>query len=99
MPFEEFKAVPARVNALTHLDPEERQDFIDLIFSEAQEVTPDKQGRFVIPEHFCTQLKLRGEIVLSGADTKIKIWNPEVFEAFLAQRRNGTRGVGKQVQL
>jgi MraZ protein len=76
MPYEEFKAVPARVNAQTQLDPEDRQHFIDLFFAEAEEVTPDKQGRFVIPTHFCEKLKLSGEIVLSGADSKIKIWNP-----------------------
>ena len=99
MPYEEFKAVPARVNALTQLDPEERQNFIDLFFSEAEEITPDKQGRFVIPEHFCKELKLSGEIVLSGADSKFKIWNPDVFDQFLADRRTGRRSVGKQVQL
>lgn len=99
MPSTEFRAVPARVNALSHLDAEDRQHFIDLFFAEAQEVTPDKQGRFVIPEHFCAELKLAEEIILSGAESKFKIWNPTAFERFRAQRRSATRGVGKQVQL
>lgn len=99
MPYAEFKAVPGRVNALAQLDPEERQNFIDLFFSEAEEVTPDKQGRFVIPVHFCEELKLAGEIVLSGADSKFKIWNPDVYDQFVTDRRAGRRSVGKQVQL
>jgi division/cell wall cluster transcriptional repressor MraZ len=99
LPYEEFRAVPAKVNTLAHMDPEERQDFIDLFFSEAQEVTPDSQGRFVIPQHFCEQLKLKDWVCMSGADSKFKIWNPDEFDRFLAERRTQTRSIGKQAQL
>ncbi|MEO8353535.1 MAG: hypothetical protein ABI680_17540 [Chthoniobacteraceae bacterium] len=99
MPYEEFKAIPARVNSLTHIDAEDRQNFIDLIYAEAEQVTPDKQGRFVIPEHFCRELTLSGEIILTGAESKLKIWNPEAFEAFRSRRRTETRNVGKLAQL
>jgi division/cell wall cluster transcriptional repressor MraZ len=99
LPHDEFRAVPAKVNTLAHMDPEERQDFIDLFFSEAQEVTPDSQGRFVIPQHFCEQLKLKDWVCLSGADSKFKIWNPDEFDRFLAERRTQTRSIGKQAQL
>lgn len=99
MPYEEFKAVPGRVNARADIDPEERQHFIDYFYSEAHEVTPDGQGRFVIPEHFCTELKLRGEVVLAGAESKFKIWNPTAFEQFRTDRHPVRRGVGKLVQL
>lgn len=91
--------MPAKVNALTTMDPEERQDFIDLFFSEAMEVTPDSQGRFVIPQHFCEQLGLKDEVCLAGADSKFKIWAPTAFEQFLAERRSQTRSIGKQAQL
>jgi MraZ protein len=99
MPEAEFRAVPARVNALTHLDAEERQDFIDIFMSEAEQVTPDGQGRFVIPPRFCEKLGLRGEVVLSGADAKFKIWKPEDFEQFLTDRLSRARTVGKQAQV
>jgi len=99
MPLAEFKAVPARVNANVNLDPEARQDFLDVLFAEVETVTPDKQGRFVIPDKFCTELKLRNEVVFAGADTKFKIWNVDAFETFLAQRRTNIRNVGKYVQL
>ena len=99
LPYEEFRAVPAKVNALAQMDPEDRQNFIDLFFSEAQEVTPDAQGRFVIPQHFCEELGLKEWVCMAGADSKFKIWNPEVFERFLAERRTQTRSIGKQAQL
>jgi MraZ protein len=99
MPEEEFRAVPKRVNALTQLDPEDRQDFIDVFMAEAEQVQPDAQGRFVIPPRFCEKLGLKGEVVLSGADAKFKIWQPAVFDRFLADRLTRARTVGKQVQV
>lgn len=99
MPEGEFRDVPARVNKLTHLDPSERQDFIDVFMSEAEQVVPDAQGRFVIPPRFCEKLGLRGEVMLTGADQKFKIWQPEAFERFLADRSPRSRSVGKQVQV
>ncbi len=99
MPYDEFKSVPARVNARADIEPEERQHFIDYFYSEAHEVTPDGQGRFVIPEHFCKDLKLRGEVVLAGAEAKFKIWNPATFEEFRTGGHATRRGVGKLVQL
>lgn len=99
MPYEEFKAIPGRVNERKDVDPEVRQHFIDYFFSEAHEVTPDAQGRFVIPEHFCSELKLKGEVVLAGADAKFKIWNPAAFEQFRTDRHPVRRDVGKLVQV
>lgn len=99
LPQDEFRAVPSRVNALTHLDAEERQNFIDNFFSSAEQVTPDAQGRFVIPPQFCKDLGLGSEVVFAGADTKFKIYAPAVFDKLDAQRRAQTRPIGKQVQL
>lgn len=99
LPLEEFRAVPAKVNALTHLDAEDRQNFIDNFFSSAEQVTPDAQGRFVIPPQFCKDLGLDDEVVLAGANTQFKIYAPAVFEKLDTQRRAQTRSIGKQVQL
>lgn len=99
MPFDEFNAIPARVNARTDLNPKARQNFIDWLFAEAQEVIPDKQGRFVIPEHFCAELELRNEVVLAGASAKFKIWNVASFDKFHAEQRQNTRAIGEEVQL
>jgi division/cell wall cluster transcriptional repressor MraZ len=99
MPEEEFRSVPARVNALTHYSPEERQDYIDLFFAEAEKVTPDSQGRFVIPQHFCDELNLKEWVLLAGADTKFKIWNPDEYERYRAEHLARTRSIGKQAQL
>jgi MraZ protein len=99
LPLEEFRAVPDKVNALTHLDAEDRQHFIDNFFSSAEEVTPDSQGRFVIPPQFCEQLRLKGEVVFAGANKQFKIYAPAVFEQIDTQRRAHTRSIGKQVQL
>ena len=99
MPERVFEAVEGTVNANPNLDPEQRQAFLELFFSEAQTVTPDKQGRFVIPEQFCAELKLRNEVLFAGAQSKFKIWNVAAFESFEAERRPTIRTVGRAVQL
>jgi len=99
LPPEEFYAVEAKVNALTHIDPDDRQQFIDNFFSSAEQVTPDGQGRFVIPPQFCEQLGFKDEVVFAGAHKQFKIYAPAVFEIVDTQRRTQTRSIGKQVQL
>jgi DNA-binding transcriptional regulator/RsmH inhibitor MraZ len=39
----------------------------------------DKQGRLLLPEEYCQQFGLRGEIVLVGAKTVIEMWNLEAW--------------------
>lgn len=97
MPEEEFRAVPARVEALPDFSAEERAAFLDLFFADAEKVVPDKQGRFVIPERFCESLKLQGEIVLSGAHAKFKIWHPPAWSAFVERRRSEGRQVARHI--
>lgn len=95
----EFRAIPDLVNSKTNLSPDARRRFIDVVFAEAEQIIPDKQGRFVIPDHFCQRLKLKDQIIISGANSKLKIWNPETFEKFMAESEPDSLEVGKEAQL
>lgn len=41
----------------------------------------DKNGRLSLPETFCRELKLSGEITLSGAIDTFEIWNTDAWNA------------------
>jgi len=60
--------------------PQRRLEFLALT-ANAQEVTPDKQGRILIPERLRATTGLEGEALLIGALDKIEIWNPDRFES------------------
>ncbi len=47
------------------------------LHSRAEEVKPDKQGRFVIPERLRARVGLGGDVVLVGLGDRIEIWDRE----------------------
>ena len=51
------------------------------VMSNAVEVTPDAQGRILIPGGLRSAAKLEGQALLVGAINKVEIWNPATFEA------------------
>ena len=62
------------------LPADERADLLDIFGRNLRQVTLDKGGRITIPEDFCTQLKIAGEVMLSGSVESFSIWNVADFE-------------------
>ena len=50
------------------------------VMSSAVEVTPDAQGRILIPASLRGAAELEGQALLVGAINKVEIWNPGKFE-------------------
>ncbi len=51
------------------------------VTANAVELTPDKQGRILIPERLRERAGISGEVQLVGALDKIEIWDPARFES------------------
>ncbi|MEI9893888.1 MAG: hypothetical protein WDN28_08285 [Chthoniobacter sp.] len=47
----------------------------------SRQVSLDKHGRLSLPEEFCQQLKLSGNVTLSGVVETFEIWNTEEWNA------------------
>ncbi len=62
------------------LPADERADLMDIFGRNLRQVTLDKGGRITIPEDFCLQLKISGEVWLSGSVDSFSIWNAADFE-------------------
>ena len=56
--------------------------FFRLFYSSAVEVTPDKAGRILLPEHLRNVAGLARKVVLIGVDDRIELWNPARGENF-----------------
>ena len=50
------------------------------VMSNAVEVTPDAQGRILVPAALRAAADLEGQALLVGAINKVEIWNPAKFE-------------------
>ncbi len=48
--------------------------------SNAEDVSPDAQGRILLPKHLLAYAGLEKETLVIGAGNRAEIWNPEVFE-------------------
>lgn len=81
MPTAQFRAVGEKIANNPAITPKDRAIFLRQFYSRSRQVIADKQGRLVVPEEFCEQLNLRGEICLVGAHDTFELWNREAWDA------------------
>ena len=75
-PMEEWERLAKRVSDLPITDRRARA-FNRLVFANASDATPDKQGRVLIPPRLREYAGLDGEVVVTGLNTYIEVWNPD----------------------
>ncbi|MER2079955.1 MAG: division/cell wall cluster transcriptional repressor MraZ [Ruminococcus sp.] len=77
---EEYESLSARIMEL----PAQQAMAMQYIFNvTAVEVTPNAQGRIVIPPALRKRAKLDSEALVLGMNRRIEIWSSEVYEEFL----------------
>lgn len=56
--------------------------FFRLFYSSAVEVTPDKAGRIVIPDHLRALGGLKKKVVLIGVNDRVELWDSKTWTRF-----------------
>jgi MraZ protein len=51
------------------------------LLARAAEVTPDKQGRILVPAPLQAAATLSGAVIVHGNIDRIELWNPDLFNA------------------
>ncbi len=87
-PESEWAAVEERLRELMAHQPDARL-YVLSVMSNAVEVTPDAQGRILIPARLKEAAELAGQVLLVGAIDKVEIWNPKRFEAAVSAGSSG----------
>jgi len=82
-----FSAMTNKVNQQSLTDPTAR-DLRRLLFSSADRVTPDGNGRILIPTFLREGNDLDGEAVLVGVGDYFEIWTPEEWDQRMAILRD-----------
>ena len=67
------------------------------ITSNAVEVSPDKQGRILIPAWLQEAASLEGTVLLSGNIDRVEIWNPEKYRTAVQDRAEGFQSFAHQI--
>lgn len=77
-PTPQWEQLAAQVSELPLTDRQARA-FRRLIFANASDVSPDGQGRILIPPRLREYAGLDGEVVVVGLNTHIELWSPEAW--------------------
>jgi MraZ protein len=59
------------------------------ITSNAVEVSPDKQGRILIPSWLQEAASLKGSVLLNGNIDRVEVWDPDEYRAAVQDRAEG----------
>lgn len=82
-----FEAVTHKVNRTSLTDPDAR-DLKRLLFSTADRVEPDKNGRILVPQFLRDLVGLDSEAVLVGVGDYFEIWLPDRWDAKMAMLKD-----------
>lgn len=82
-PMEEWASIQAELRTLRKNNPA-AANYVRRISAGAHSVSPDKQGRILIPARLQADAGLEGEVLLVGVIDRVELWNPSVFEGQVA---------------
>jgi MraZ protein len=74
-----WREVEDRLRGVLRNDPDARM-WVLRVMSSAVEVTPDAQGRILVPSRLQEAAKLEGQVLMVGAIDKVELWNPTEFQ-------------------
>ena len=72
-------------------------NYVREITANAVEVSPDKQGRILIPAWLQDAAALSGTVVLSGVIDRVEIWDPGAFKQATEERAEDSQRFRHQI--
>ncbi len=79
-PLAAWRPLAEKLAALPMTDADVR-NFRRLVFAEAVDLTPDAQGRILVPPDLRRYAEIERETLVIGVDTSIEIWSPQRWAA------------------
>ena len=78
-PMTEWEKIAAKVNALPLADPRSAQ-FRRAVFSAAEDLSPDKQGRILLSQRLRDFAQIETEVVVAGVHAFVELWQPNLWQ-------------------
>jgi MraZ protein len=96
LPVEEWGKFAATIAHLP-LGQSNARAFARLMLAGAMDVALDKQGRCVIPEYLRQYAELKKEVVLVGMNTRVEIWDANVWAAYVAKTEDDAEEIAEKL--
>lgn len=72
------------------------RDLTRFFFAGASHLIPDRQGRILIPPFLREYAQLDSEAVITGANTRLEVWNPERWQQTMRRVEQDAEQVAEQ---
>lgn len=96
LPLEEWGKLADKIANLP-LGQANSRAFARLMLAGAMDVSPDKQGRFVVPEYLRTYAGLQKSVVIVGVNTRLEIWDQSAWEAYCSKTEEDASAIAEQL--
>jgi MraZ protein len=96
MPSSEWDEIAAKVRTLSLLKKDARS-FVRLLFAEATDSTPDKQGRVLIPAYLREYANLQDDVIVAGSYNRLELWNPDDYLQENARLQKDAEALAEQL--
>jgi MraZ protein len=93
---EEWRAQEGKFKAISFTKQEART-FNRLYFSGAVEVSPDRQGRILIPQYLKDFADIKKEVIIVGVSNRIEIWSKEKWQQFYGSSRQSFEEIAEKL--
>ena len=95
-PSAEFASYAGRLNEASRSNAAARA-YLRILFSSANDQSPDKQGRILIPTDLRSYAALAGDVVIAGNGSTCEIWEPDAWQRYLAEQERAFSGLDEEV--
>ena len=95
-PQQEWQKIQERLSSLNFTKKDFRF-FSRRFYSSAGMVTPDKNGRILIPSHLLTEAKLSKDLLVIGVNDWIELWDPIRYQYYLEQYSGSYEDVAERL--
>ena len=90
----EWDQKSAKITALPYAETAAR-NFSRFMFSGANELEPDKQGRVLLPTYLRQYAHLGEEAIIAGAGERLEVWNPADWQQVIAEMEKNPGAVAE----
>jgi len=81
-----FESMSAKVNQMS-LTKSSARELRRVLFSRAERIEPDKNGRILLPSFLRQEIGLDGEVMVVGVGNYFEIWSPSTWQKQMKRLR------------
>ncbi|MDD5561182.1 MAG: division/cell wall cluster transcriptional repressor MraZ [Candidatus Omnitrophica bacterium] len=93
---EEWRSQENKFKGLSFTKQQSRT-FNRLLFSGAVEVSPDKQGRVLLPQYLKDFADIKRDVVIVGVSNRIEIWAKDKWRDFYSNSRQSFEEIAEKI--